>query len=60
MKAQSQKDKLLQFIIHWLYSFSPFLSTQPEAGVGPVNAEADREVPHIGERPDGAKGEETI
>lgn len=36
------------------------LSSQPAAGVGPVHAEADGEVPDLGEGSDGVAGEETL
>lgn len=37
-----------------------FLSSQPAAGVSPVHAEADREVPDLGKGSDGVAGEETL
>lgn len=36
------------------------VSSQPAAGVSPIHAEAGRQVPHLGERSDGATGEETF
>lgn len=38
----------------------PCLSSQPAVGFSPVHAEADGQVPHLGERSDGAAGEETF
>lgn len=38
----------------------PCRSSQPAAGVSPIHAEADRQVPHLGERYDGAATEETF
>lgn len=36
------------------------LSSQPAVGVGPVHAEADREVPDLGKGSDGVAGEEAL
>lgn len=46
--------------LHSMKCVSPFLSSQPAAGVGSVHAEANGPVSNAGEGSDGVAGEETL